>query len=167
MKVAFARIGMVFNCDIGISVSDFLNQTDDFSDQYEQKNLLDFVSGSFSMISIIEDFQSGSRLNFTSNNTTWTKQFLFTGSDFLRFFPNFNPKFSPLCSNEITSQRELTDDCVSFSGRFQLPNNLAAVGAVSWQSHMLDPFCCSGGLTYTWPSLGLEGVNVISGRCYW
>lgn len=148
-KVAFSRSSMIFNVDVEANISDYLAALFR-SRQPKNKDLeggdnevkiqsegstpkfLEYMSGSFTFASVIEDYVSGSRVNIRHSHTDWSKFFLFTGSSFAPFYPNFNPSFSRLGALEYTSERELRSDCLSFTARRRLGPIFSIVGSVSY-----------------------------------
>ena len=52
------------------------------------------ISGSFTFASLMDDFVTGSRVHISHTHAYWTKFFLFSGSDYQLFYPNFSPSFS-------------------------------------------------------------------------
>jgi len=146
-KVGFSRAQMIFNVDVEASVGDYFTKLynsyrypeveeegmigDDSNAEETIPSPLQYLSGSFTFASVMEDFITGSRINIASSAVSWSKFFLFSGHDFQRYYPNFNPTFSRLSAMEYSDERRLTVDSLSFSLRRRLGDIFSIVASVS------------------------------------
>lgn len=147
VKLSFARSQMIFNCDFEVNFADYLSsyfyakQIGSSQDEYNNDNetarkpsLRQHISGSFTFASLMEDFVTGSRVHLSHSHAYWTKFFLFSGPDYQPFYPNFNPSFSRHAALEYSIQRQLSDDCLSFSIRRRFAGFFSLVASASWVS---------------------------------
>jgi len=132
VKLSFARSQMIFNCDLEVKLADYVSSY--FHAKQERFSLRQLVSGSFTFASLMDDFVTGSRVHISHTHAYWTKFFLFSGSDYQLFYPNFSPSFSRHAALEYAIQRELSDDCLSFSIRRRFAGIFSLVASASWVS---------------------------------
>jgi len=150
-KVSFSRSQMIFNVDLEANLGEYFsdrlfrirlpvqssipddneNHNRSVNDLYSIKN---YLGGSFTFASVVEDFISGSRINMNYNAVTWSKFFLFAGKEYIPFFPNLNPSFSKIAALEYSPEHELSGECVSFSIRRRISSMFSVVASASLAS---------------------------------
>ena len=109
-------------------------------------------SGSFTFASVMEDFVSGSRINFNYLAHSWSKLFLFTGKEYLPFFPNLNPSFAKIAALEfavwpVQASGEICEgsvqcDWIMACNRFWCSGRFSIIDARQW-FHLTHDICLS------------------------
>lgn len=142
VKLSFSRSQMIFNLDLEANLGDYLTDRfirrvviDEVRDQNENNDskfsFKRYLGGSFTFASVMEDFISGSRINFNLDAISWSKFFLFTGREYAPFFPNLNPAFSKISALEYSPEQVVSGECVSFSLRRRLNANFSLVASAA------------------------------------
>lgn len=169
VKVSFCRSQMIFNVDLEAHLGAYFDHryfrsiaspTNENLNENQHKNRFDsiknYLGGSFTFASVMEDFVSGSRINFDYSALSWSKFFLFTGKEYLSYFPNLNPTFSKISALEYTPEQQLSNECFSLSVRRRINTMfslVASAGCISARGP-----CWTLGIVAEDKSIGLESI---------
>jgi len=175
VKLSFSRSQMIFNVDLEANLGEYFskhylrsrqppvlavpvkdNVNENRQEEKKYDSIVNYLGGSFTFASIMEDFVSGSRINFNYSALSWSKFLLFTGKEYPPFFPNLNPSFSKIAALEYTPEQEVSAECVSFSIRRRVTNMFSLVTSAAWITPR-GP-CWTVGVVAEDRNIGLESI---------